>query len=612
MLNTVKDTLIGLLPKSPTGPKLDLGPVVIESKLLETPLSVSYLGTHVGLNVPVVVRVMHPEIKPLLKDFDRLIQESRSLGRIRHANIAGVLDVGEIEDHAYMVLEYIAGVPLVERIKHRPLREAQALALLIPVAEGLSELWRNGLVHRAVSPHIIHIQQDGDAKLDMTILRRNYAAPQFKQALAANHAAYWSPEEIRNQPVDASSDMWSFGATLYHTVTGKLPFPAIGGVGQASMLLGDPVDPRKANPEIHEPMSALLLKMMSKNYEDRFLTAEAFLAALRSVQGQISGKTISEKTIMLSELELPPAEEEKRAPIGIADVIGNCKIVRKIGAGAFGVVYLARHKVLDIDVAVKILPMEAAQRDPGFVDMFLREARTAARIRDRNVIGIFEAGVQDGQHYIIMELAPGGTVAERMFVNGGKLPPVEAESILLQAARGLQAAERLRIIHRDIKPDNLMFSGSGELKIADLGLAKRLIPADVTGTIRASLAADQLSVKGDNAIMAGTPAYMAPEMAVDPEKADTRADLYSLGVTAYHMLTGKLPFEGKTTVEVIMKHVLDAPTPPHEIDPGIPAELSKIIMRLMEKKPEQRFQSAAEVVRALEFRNISEGLMATF
>ena len=286
--------------------------------------------------------------------------------------------------------------------------------------------------------------------------------------------------------------------------------------------------------------------------------------------------------------------------------------MRKIGAGAFGVVYLARHKVLDIDVAVKILPMEAAQRDPGFVDMFLREARTAARIRDHNVIGIFEAGVQDGQHYIIMELAPGGTVAERMFVNGGKLPPVDAESILLQAARGLQAAERLRIIHRDIKPDNLMFSGSGELKIADLGLAKRLIPSDVTGTIRASLAADQLSVKGDNAIMAGTPAYMAPEMAVDPEKADTRADLYSLGVTAYHMLTGKLPFEGKTTVEVIMKHVLDAPTPPHEIDPGIPAELSKIIMRLMEKKPEQRFQSAAEVVRALESRNISEGLMATF
>src|SRR6266850_350005 len=112
MLKTVDGTLIGILPKAPTGPKLDLGPVVIESKLMETKLSVSYLGTHTGLNVPVVVRVMHAEIKPLLKDFDRLIDESRRLGRIRHANIAGVLDVGEIEDHAYMVLEYIGGVPL--------------------------------------------------------------------------------------------------------------------------------------------------------------------------------------------------------------------------------------------------------------------------------------------------------------------------------------------------------------------------------------------------------------------------------------------------------------------------------------------------------------------
>ena len=113
-------------------------------------------------------------------------------------------------------------------------------------------------------------------------------------------------------------------------------------------------------------------------------------------------------------------------------------------------------------------------------------------------------------------------------------------------------------------------------------------------------------------MLAGTPAYMAPEMAVEPEKADTRADLYSLGVTAYHMLTGKLPFEGKTTVEVIMKHVLDAPEPPHEIEPTVPAELSKIILKLMEKKPENRYQTAAEVVKALEYRNVSEGLMATF
>src|SRR5262249_20284108 len=113
MLKKTSGTLIDILPKASTGPKLDLGPVVIESRLLETPLSVSYLGTHTGLNVPVVVRVMHPEIKPLLKDFDRLIDESRRLGRIRHANIAGVLDVGEIEDHAYMVMEYITGIPLV-------------------------------------------------------------------------------------------------------------------------------------------------------------------------------------------------------------------------------------------------------------------------------------------------------------------------------------------------------------------------------------------------------------------------------------------------------------------------------------------------------------------
>jgi serine/threonine-protein kinase len=216
------------------------------------------------------------------------------------------------------------------------------------------------------------------------------------------------------------------------------------------------------------------------------------------------------------------------------------------------------------------------------------------------------------QHYIIMELAPGGTVLEKMLAYGGKLPASMVQRIMLESARGLAAAAQLNIIHRDIKPENLMFSADGEVKIADLGLAKRLIPSNVTGTIRASLAADQLSLKDEPGMLAGTPAYMAPEIAAQPDAVDTRADLYSLGITAFHMVTGRLPFIGKTPMEVIMKHVLDAPVDPREIESSVPKDLAEIILRLTQKRPEQRFQSAAELVKALDYLMIAEGLMATF
>ena len=610
MAQVLEDTFLSLLPKVDGKPKIEIGSVLIESKLFEGPLGGSFLGHYSGLGVPVVVRVLHPRVKAQLKEYHRFEHETRKLGQVRHSSIAGVLDTGEHHGHPYIVIEYVSGIPLTERIKTRPLSEAHALDLLLPLAEGLRELWRKGHVHRGVCPDIIHIQPDGTVKMDLTVLRRNYTDPQFKSYLAPVHSPYWAPEELRGQAVDPTADMWSFGATLYHAVTGKLPFsPSRDGLMQVSALIEDPIDPKVANKDIHEPMRMVLLKLLSKNFEDRFINAESFLTALYQLNAQISGKSAIAKTMLYS--EMPPEDLEGGAPIGAGAIIGNCRIVKKLGEGAFGVVYLARHKVLDIDVAIKLLPAAAAFRDPGYVEMFLREARTAARIRHKNVIGIFEAGVQEGQHYIIMELAPGGTVGERMFLQGGKLPPDEVSRILLESARGLAAAERLNIVHRDIKPDNLMYSADGEIKIADLGLAKRLAIPGATGTIRASLMADQLSMKNDPVIV-GTPAYMAPEIAVEPAKADTRADLYSLGVTAYHMLTGQLPFEGKSPMETIMKHVLDAPVPPIEMDSTIPEELNGIVLKLMQKKPADRFQSSQDLVKALEYRLVAEGMMATF
>ncbi|MCW8132941.1 MAG: serine/threonine protein kinase [Planctomycetota bacterium] len=590
--------LFAVLPKMGGKPSLQLSQVTLESAILTTEIGSMFLGHHHGLNMPVMIRVMHPCARARLRDFDRFMFESRQLGQVRHTNIANVFDVGIFGDYAYLVFEYVAGIPLAERVLDRPYQESQALQLLLPVAEGLAEIWRRDLVHRSVSPRLIFVSSEGRPKLDFGTLRTGYNEPILKAAVAPYAAPYWSPEEVRGDEIfDPRSDMWSFGATLYHLVTGKPPFAAETPHDTAyGILHREPEDPRAARPGLHEAMRQLLLKLLRKNPNERYASPEQFLSALRSVEHRVTHDSTYVETVVMKEGS-SPAGPFTRLHTKAGDQIGQCLLEKEVGSGAFGVVFRARHTVLDIPVAVKVLSHEVSQKDPAYVGMFLREARTAARIRHPNVIGIFEAGHQDGQYYLIMEFAPGGTVLDRMNLLGGRVPVTEGARIMLQAARGLAAAENLGIIHRDIKPENLMFGAGGGLKIADLGLAKRLLPAK--GSIHDSLVADQLSMHKGSHDIVGTPPYMAPEIALSPDKVDTRADLYSLGCTAYHMLTGELPFDGKTSIEIIMKQVYEEAPAPEIFVPTIPRELSAIVRKLMAKKADERFQSGRDLEDAL-------------
>ncbi len=595
-----ESAFLSSLPWYSGKPRLGMSSVEIESRLFESPLGEAFLGRHTGLGMPVIVRVLKQSMRAELKDIERFIEETRRLGQVRHPNIAGVFDMGEHLGYLYAVLEYVCGVPLIERIRQKPVSEGKALALLTPIAEGLCQMWRRGFVHRSICPHMIHLQNCGNPKLDIGLLRRNYSAPQLKAVVAKLTTPYWSPEELREQPVDPSSDMWSFGATLYHAVTGQTPFAGRNEEEMRAAILGGKlIDPRDANPELRPALREFLLKLLEPRPENRFIAMDEFLNALHALASQISGTPIPQHAIMVTELETPPQAPATPRPIDVGQVVGNCRLDKKLGAGAFGVVYRARHRVLDIDVAVKLLSVESGKHDRSFVDLFLREARTAARLRHPNIISIYEAGVQDGQHYLIMEYATGGTVAERLSLNGGRLPVGEAAHIILEAARGLTAAERLNIVHRDIKPENLMFGSDEQVKIADMGLAKRRIPVNGDDPSR-SILADQLSMREKPGLLVGTPAYLAPELAVEPEKADSRADIYSLGVTFYLLLTGKMPFDGQTAIEVIMKHVLEEAPALEEIDPELPREICQLVARMLQRKPADRIQSAQEVVKALE------------
>jgi eukaryotic-like serine/threonine-protein kinase len=271
-----------------------------------------------------------------------------------------------------------------------------------------------------------------------------------------------------------------------------------------------------------------------------------------------------------------------------------------LGRGGMGTVYLARQLSLDRPVALKVMSRRWVS-DPTFVARFTREAYAAARLSHPNLVQVFDIGEVDGNRYFSMEYVDGRSLAD-VTRAAGKLDPETAVGYILQAARGLKHAHDRGMIHRDIKPDNLILDMQGIVKVADLGLVKTPDHSEHDDSTRSS-GPGLISIPADmtGARMAlGTPAYMPPEQCRDAAAVDHRADIYSLGCTLYALVTGRQPFDGRTAVELMTKHAYTPLVPPEEVARRVPRELSAVIQKMMAKNPSERFQSMSEVIRVLE------------
>lgn len=262
--------------------------------------------------------------------------------------------------------------------------------------------------------------------------------------------------------------------------------------------------------------------------------------------------------------------------------ITGFRIEKRIGRGGMGDVYLAVQTSLDRRVALKTLTSRFAS-DAEFVRRFQAEARAAAALNHPNVVTVYDVGEDRGTHYLSMEFMERGTLEDRV-TKAGRLPVDEVLAIVRDAAAGLVFAEAKRIVHRDLKPANLMQNHVGQTKIADLGLATH-VEAEETQT-------------ADRKVF-GTPHFMSPEQARG-EKVDHRSDLYSLGATAYRLLTGHTPFEGKDAREIVRALLKDEPRPMRDFVPDLPDGVVELVGRLMKKDAAQRIQSANELAREVE------------
>ncbi len=252
------------------------------------------------------------------------------------------------------------------------------------------------------------------------------------------------------------------------------------------------------------------------------------------------------------------------------------EIVREIARGGMSNVYLARDTKLDRAVALKVLPAELS-RDPAFVERFRLEAQAAASLNDPTIVAVYDWGQEQDTSFIVMEYVEGSTLRES--IARGPMDPVEAAGVASDIARALATAHRRGVIHRDIKPGNVLITPSGEVKVADFGIA------------RANGVGDGLTRTG--AVM-GTATYFSPEQA-QGLPVDARSDIYSLGVVLYEMVTGAVPFVGDSAVSVAFLHVREPVAPPSRRRPGVPAGLESIILTCLAKEPDARYQSADEL-----------------
>jgi serine/threonine protein kinase/Tfp pilus assembly protein PilF len=269
---------------------------------------------------------------------------------------------------------------------------------------------------------------------------------------------------------------------------------------------------------------------------------------------------------------------------------GRYEVIEELGKGGMGKVYKVLDKEVNEKIALKLLNPEIAA-DEKTIDRFRNELKFARKIGHRNVCRMYDLSREEGTHYITMEYVPGEDLKSTI-IRVGQLSVGKATFIAKQVCEGLTEAHRLGVVHRDLKPQNIMLDKEGNARIMDFGIARSLKAKGLTGA----------------GVMIGTPEYMSPEQA-EVKEVDQRSDIYSLGVILYEMVTGRVPFEGEMPLNIAMKHKSEAPRDPKEVNSQIPENLSRLILRCLEKDKEKRYQGAEAVLS--ELASIEKGMPTT-
>ena len=523
----------------------------------------------------VALKVIRPDLAGNPEILRRFKQELILARQVTHKNVIRIFDLGMAEGRKFITMDYIEGRDLksilVERGKLPP---EEAASIIVQVCRGLEAAHTEGVVHRDLKPQNIMVDANGRVwVMDFGLARSMEMAGLTRTGALMGTPDYMSPEQARGEKVDARSDLFSLGIILYEMLTGRLPFQA--DTMMATLLKRvqeKAIPPRTLEPAIPDRLNAIVMKCLEADVARRYQAIGEILTDLApDTQQTVAGRA--------------QASMVSLATIGPGAQFGpRYRIESLIGEGGMGKVFKAYDKDLDRMVALKVVRTEFAS-DPASMQRFKQELLLASRISHRNILRIHDLGDVDGVKFISMAYVEGKDLHD-LLTESGRMPIERAVNIAKQLASALEAAHTEGVVHRDLKPRNVLIDQTDHVFVSDFGLAKSL-EADTT---------TQMTRVGE---VLGTPRYMSPEQA-ESKPADHRSDIYSFGVILYEMVTGQPPFAGDSTMQVMYQHVTQKAKSPKLLNPEVPDYLDAVILKCLEKNPDLRYPQARLILHDLE------------
>jgi serine/threonine-protein kinase len=572
-------------PRDPNAP-LDPGTVLAEryeilKRLGEGGMGAVYQARDHELDRLVALKVIRPELAGHPDILRRFKQELILARQVTHKNVIRIFDLGMAGGCKFITMDYIDGRDLksilVERGKLAP---EEAVPIVQQVCRGLEAAHTEGVVHRDLKPQNIMVDASGRVwVMDFGLARSMEMAGMTRTGALMGTPDYMSPEQARAEKVDARSDLFSLGIIFYEMLTGVLPFQA--DTMMATLLKRvheKAAPPNTLERAIPQHLSDVIMKCLEADRAKRYQTTGEILADLAGDAAH-AGMTF---TASASVAQTSPVS---LAAMGPGTEFGpRYRIEAVIGEGGMGKVYKAHDNDLDRTVALKLVRQELVNNVES-MQRFKQELLLASRISHKNILRIHDLGDVGGVKFISMAYVQGRDLHD-VIAECGRLPVDRAVHIAKQLAGALDAAHAEGVVHRDLKPRNVLVDQADQVYVSDFGLAKSLESVSNTAMTRT----------GE---VLGTPRYMSPEQA-ESKPADHRSDIYSFGVLLYEMVTGDAPFGGESMLQVMYQHVAQKPKNPKEANPELPDYLAQIILRCLEKDPALRYQSAREILHDLE------------